>query len=100
MYTYSFTYFTNFFNKTNGQTYDKKSIVSNILKQREYMLVYRIGEFYTRVYNNANLILASYSVFQKDIIMSNPAMKIEKPNSPFADSHIERAFIASDSSIK
>ncbi len=38
MYTYSFTYFTNFFNKMNGQTYAKKSMVSNILKRREYMV--------------------------------------------------------------
>ena len=36
MYTYSFTYFTNFLNKTNGQTCAKKSTVSNILKRREY----------------------------------------------------------------
>ena len=36
MYTYSFTYFTNFFNKTNGQTCAKKSMVLNILKRREY----------------------------------------------------------------
>ena len=36
MYTYSFTYFTNLFNKTNGQTCAKKSMVSNILKWREY----------------------------------------------------------------
>ena len=37
MYTYSFTYFTNFFDKTNGQTCAKKSTMSNVLKRREYM---------------------------------------------------------------
>ena len=36
MYTYSFTYFIIFFNKTNDQTCVKKSTVSNILKRREY----------------------------------------------------------------
>ena len=38
MYIYSFTYFTIFFNKTNGQTCAKKSTVSNISKRREYIV--------------------------------------------------------------
>ena len=42
MYTYSFIYFINFFNKMNGQTYTKKSTVLNILnypKLRKHVII-------------------------------------------------------------
>ena len=48
MYTYSFTYFINFFNKTNGQICAKKSTVSNILKRREYMVKHFINTAFVK----------------------------------------------------
>jgi hypothetical protein len=59
MYTYSFTYFINFFNKTNGQTCAKKSTVSNILKRREYNQHSIVGSVLD---NGLNIYLASRKI--------------------------------------
>ncbi len=65
MYTYSFTYFTNFFNKTNGQTCAKKSTVLNILKRREY--VYFNSQLFKYLTNKYFII--NYILFDENYII-------------------------------